>query len=598
MLPTPRSSLLRRVHQLLHPTSRSISSKPVRHTFHPHSMDPSPDYRTWPAARLAARVSELEAQLKKLTPSCSPTLSSPSQSGSAKRRAKKAANGSNPFDPSRYSTRFIALKFAYLGQRYNGLEYVANNPTPLPTVEEELWRALAKTRLIFPTGEAAERGEVSWEGCEYSKCGRTDKGVSAFGQVVALRVRSARPVPGLAKRKKKEKQAVVEGDVQEEQEQQQVEEEVVKEFDPVRDELPYIQLLNRVLPHDIRALAWCPEPPEGFNARFSCEERRYRYFFTNPGFAPVPGARGVQRTVNGKSLREGWLDIEAMQDAAKRLEGVHDFRNFCKIDPSKQISNHERRIYHASIQEIDTRQSPAGYVGWPQCSVDGKEESRDAGADAEVQIPKLYSFNVNGSAFLWHQVRNMVAVLFLVGQGLEPPSVVSDVLDTDKTPTRPKYEMAADAPLVLWDCIFPEKGGGERKDSLKWVRVGDEGGRDSSKQADIDGGDGKFGRNGIMDSLWTTWRQRKIDELLAGSLLDLVATQGRQTSLPERDGVETRRSTRIFEGANSARAIGKYIPIMQKERMEHFEVINARYLEKKVLKAGKKPDETSVVVDE
>ncbi|GAM89801.1 hypothetical protein ANO11243_078400 [Dothideomycetidae sp. 11243] len=514
-------------------------------------MEEALDYRNWPAERLVTRVAELEAKLKALTQEAKGLpVDSPSQSGSAKRRAKKAKKDSpNAFDASRYSTRFIALKFAYLGQRYNGLEYVANNPTPLSTVEEELWKALHKTRLIFPTGEAAERGEISWEGCEYSKCGRTDRGVSAFGQVVALRVRSARPVPGLEPRKKKT------GDVKEAAQEEEAEttEEPEKEFDPIRDELPYIQMLNRVLPHDIRALAWCPDPPEGFSARFSCEERRYRYFFTNPAFAP------------------GWLDIEAMQDAAKRLEGLHDFRNFCKIDPTKQISNHERRIYHASIEEVDMRRHPVGS--------NGQDRSID------VQTPKLYSFNVNGSAFLWHQVRNMVAVIFLVGQGLESPSVVSDLLDPEKTPTRPKYEMASDAPLVLWDCIFPEKGDPER-------------GRDNTKLADADGGDGKFGRNGIMDSLWTTWRQRKIDELLAGGLLDLVASQGRQTSLGEGNGAESHRSTRIFEGANSARAIGKYIPIMQKERMEHFSVINARYLEKKNLKDVEKAAGQSVEADE
>jgi tRNA pseudouridine38/39 synthase len=30
---------------------------------------------------------------------------------------------------------------------------------------------------------------------------------------------------------------------------------------------------------------------------------------------------------------------------------------------------------------------------------------------------------IKGSAFLWHQVRCMVSVLFLIGQGLESPSV-------------------------------------------------------------------------------------------------------------------------------------------------------------------------------
>lgn len=36
---------------------------------------------------------------------------------------------------------------------------------------------------------------------------------------------------------------------------------------------------------------------------------------------------------------------------------------------------------------------------------------------------KLWVFNIEGSAFLWHQVRCMVAVVFMVGQGLEDPDV-------------------------------------------------------------------------------------------------------------------------------------------------------------------------------
>ncbi|KAF2227373.1 pseudouridine synthase [Elsinoe ampelina] len=535
------------------------------------------DYRQWPADKLVKRVEELESRLHALTAEAKSQVSP----GFAKRQAKRAKkDGLKTFDASRYSTRYIALKFAYLGQRYNGLEHHANNTTPLPTIEEELWKALMKTRLIFPTGQ----GEVNWEGCEYSKCGRTDRGVSAFGQVVALKVRSARPVPGLKKRKKVESADVEEGagDASRPTDEQIEQEE--KPFDPIRDEVPYIQTLNRVLPDDIRVLAWCPDPPPDFSARFSCEERQYRYFFTNPGYAPVPGARGMNKTVMGRPLREGWLDIDAMRDAAKRLEGLHDFRNFCKIDPGKQITNFERRIFHASIEELDSTKGPVGYVGSPDFAVDEDTQiNGGAGTIISASPPKLYTFNVNGSAFLWHQVRNMVAVLFLVGQGLEAPSVVSDLLDVRKTPTRPKYEMASDAPLVLWDCKFPEKGSSDGKESLKWVYVGDDGGRDLSKQADIDGGDGKFGRNGIMDSLWTTWRSRKIDEVLAGSLADLVAFQGRQTSLPERVGGESRRSQRVFDGGNDPRPNGTYVPIMRKERTEHYMDLNARYRQKKGL---------------
>lgn len=36
---------------------------------------------------------------------------------------------------------------------------------------------------------------------------------------------------------------------------------------------------------------------------------------------------------------------------------------------------------------------------------------------------ELWFMRIKGSAFLWHQVRCMVAVLFLIGQGLESPDV-------------------------------------------------------------------------------------------------------------------------------------------------------------------------------
>lgn len=43
-------------------------------------------------------------------------------------------------------------------------------------------------------------------------------------------------------------------------------------------ELPYVKMLNRVLPSDIVALAWAPVH-EGFSARFDCQSRTYRYYF-------------------------------------------------------------------------------------------------------------------------------------------------------------------------------------------------------------------------------------------------------------------------------------------------------------------------------
>lgn len=539
------------------------------------------DYASWSNADLVQRVSELEAQLR--TQNANHAVNG--SSAPLKRKSKKEPK---KFDASRYHTRLIALKFAYLGANYNGFEHHANNTTPLPTIEEELWRAMRKVKLIFPEQKPGQSEEdVCWDGIEYSKCGRTDRGVSAFGQVIGVRVRSARI---------KEKKQVLPNEVSAGAESQGADTimpdvsqdanaaaapPAEKEFDPIRDELPYIQLINRVLPPDIRILAWCPEPGDDFSARFNCKERRYRYFFTNPAYAPLPGGKPWE---NGKP-GEGFLDVEAMNVAAKKYEGLHDFRNLCKVDPSKQITNWERRIFHAGIHEVGPLSSAAVSNG---------------------DTPKLYYFEVRGSAFLWHQVRHLVAILFLVGQGHEQPSVVDDLLNVQKTPGKPHYEMASDVPLVLWDCIFPsveelstsdhagndQSMAGGYHDAMRWIYIGDEaGGREQNKRSSTGVEDGKHGRNGIMDDLWGLWRKRKMDEVLAWNLMGVVSAQGQQPLSDQIPPPSAERSARVFDGSAVPRTVGTYTPIAQREQMETPDVVNARYAARKGLVAKPLRDE-------
>lgn len=514
------------------------------------------DYSSWSYSRLIARVTELEGRLKasnerfssdSASHTCATPASTTPTSPNPPRPYRKPRKPPTPFDPSRYSTRLIALKFAYLGGRYNGYEHHANNTTPLPTVEGELFRALRKTRLIFPrdkdggfmvmdgNGKGNEGEEVNWEGCEYSKCGRTDRGVSAFGQVVGIRVRSNRP---LCSKKEQDgaspvagdadgEVAVVEAESGVEESQEDAEEKEEATFDPIDDELPYPSLLNRVLPPDIRVLAWCPNPPSAFSARFNCKERRYKYFFTNPAFLPT----GDVSATNGSQIREGYLDIERMRAAAKLLEGLHDFRNLCKVDPAKQLSNFQRRIFHADIEEIST--PPPSFLANAPASTPAQAPP----SQSPAAQPKLFAFTLHGSAFLWHQVRHIVAILFLIGQGLEPVSLISELLDIESNPRKPKYEMAAAAPLVLWDCIFPEplideRGTGQegqearssesRPDALEWIYVGAGGGGVEAGRSKAEG------KKALMEDLWEGWRRRKMDEVLAGSLLDVAAGQGRR----------------------------------------------------------------------
>ncbi|KAL2002825.1 hypothetical protein VTN02DRAFT_5780 [Thermoascus thermophilus] len=625
-----------------------------------------PDYSTWSTPSLIARITELERQLQSQSnqlPEAPPsTISRPAPPPEqvpppadtkapavAETTATKKNHAPPPddftrvpsphrtgkeqrdIDPSKYHTRFIALKFAYLGQRYNGYEHANGNITPLPTIEEELWKALRKTRLIFPTTASDGFDDsryrsmrpytINWDGCQYSKCGRTDRGVSAFGQVIGIRVRSARPkLPSrsnspegrLQRLKRKRESASSVGDSESREIQTAddgalagLDEAALDDSDPeekwddIADELPYIQMLNNVLPEDIRILAWCPHPPPDFDARFSCRERRYKYFFTQPAFSPTPGPLGFMRGpgkekgLPGTKYREGWLDIDAMREGAKYFEGVHDFRNFCRVDTSKQIDNFERIIYHADIELVDPKKHPLGYVGRPgfqPLEADNPAESPEQpGHDHSHSTPQVYAFTLHGSAFLWHQVRHMVSILFLIGQGLESPRIIPELLDVSKNPRKPTYDMASDAPLVLWDCIFPDEKSGSREDALEWVYAGD-----PRQIKSVSGkGDGKFGLGGIVDSLWTVWRQRKMDEILADQLLGLVVSQGDQ-SIIERGGFKypdakkLPRSQKVFYGGNEARLGGKYVPVMQKKKMETVEVQNAKYLASMKRKAEKK----------
>lgn len=451
------------------------------------------------------------------------------------------------FNSSLYSTRHVALKIAYLGANYGGFEYHANNTFSTPTVEEQIFKALLKARLVPNSGLPGEEETVlGWPGDDavlYSKCGRTDKGVSAFGQVIGVRVRSNRPLPKPAATAPlvptSHSGDTVLDDGFGTHLQDQSDDDNDSGFDDAKDELIYPQILNRLLPPDIRVLAWCPTPPPGFSARFSCEERRYRYFFTNPPIAPG--------TANDHAEM---LDIAAMRTAAKLFVGDHDFRNFCKLDASKQISRFDRIINHADIREVNPLPPTFSTAASPLPPPSSPPSSSSS------SCPKLYYLELHGSAFLWHQVRHMVAILFLIGQGLESPSLISSLLDTTTNPCKPTYEMADDRALVLWDCVYPVN-------MLSWEYAGTA---------------WKDGRDDLVDAVWSLWHRARIDELLTAGLLELIAGAAPPT-LPKQGRNST--SQPVVVGGCAPVYRGRYVPVLARPRMERVEVVNARYVERK-----------------
>merc|ERR1712242_452648 len=96
------------------------------------------------------------------------------------------------------------------------------------------------------------------------------------------------------------------------------------------------------------------------------------------------------------------------------------------------VNNFVREIYAVSIEALES-----------------ESESMD--------FDDLWSVDISGTAFLWHQIRFMMAVLFRIGKGEEEVSVISDLLDIEKCDGKPQYLMASHLPLVLYDCAFHTK---------------------------------------------------------------------------------------------------------------------------------------------
>ena len=208
-----------------------------------------------------------QEQLVSLALQGTPPVAAKSSASPGSKRKK-----GRPFDMSRFAQRHIALRIAYIGTDYYGFAYQPDTPE---TVEGRLYEALEKTCLI-----------VDRQSCRPSRGGRTDKGVSALGQVVALYARSNLPDgPGFLPAPNAvaviggptdPTDAAASGDASGAGEvAANGERKRTPRQEGKQEEIDYVRVLNRVLPPDIRVLAWQPVPQQ-FSARFSATHRTYK----------------------------------------------------------------------------------------------------------------------------------------------------------------------------------------------------------------------------------------------------------------------------------------------------------------------------------
>lgn len=188
---------------------------------------------------------------------------------------------------------------------------------------------------------------------------RTDAGVHALGQVVSFETRAATPRPRL------------------------------------------LAGLNALLPDDVAVLA-VDEVPPGWSARFAARGKHYRYRILE------------RRTKSPTEAATSWhvpgpLDLEAMQDAAARLVGTHDFVAFA----SKGAD--ESRPTVRTIHEVRVSRQPGSPWG-----ADEGPPSRWPAAGGPHERP-IVAIDVAGDGFLYKMVRTIAGTLAQVGKGRRAP---------------------------------------------------------------------------------------------------------------------------------------------------------------------------------
>lgn len=137
------------------------------------------------------------------------------------------------------------------------------------------------------------------------------------------------------------------------------------------------KLLKRLagrLPKDVRIWS-LREAPSGFNARFSAVWRRYAYRVTD-------NAGGVDPLLRNHILWHDWpLDVDAMNEAAQRLVGEHDFAAYCK--------KREGATTIRTLQELSLVRGEDGII----------------------------TATVRADAFCHNMVRSLIGALLFVGDG-------------------------------------------------------------------------------------------------------------------------------------------------------------------------------------
>lgn len=168
--------------------------------------------------------------------------------------------------------------------------------------------------------------------------------------------------------------------------------------------------LNRLLPNDLQ-VASVTVAPEGFDARFSAINRRYRFRLAD--------AVSEHNALEARFTLEvaGTLDVGAMNEAGQALVGLNDFASFCKP--------REGSTTIRELQEVVVRRGTGGVI--------------------EVEL--------QADAFCHNMVRAIVGALIAVGNGRADRAKLRKLLE--KADREGSYKVVSPHGLTLLSIGYP-----------------------------------------------------------------------------------------------------------------------------------------------
>jgi len=173
-----------------------------------------------------------------------------------------------------------------------------------------------------------------------------------------------------------------------------------------------VRALNGGLPPDVRALA-AAEVGVDFHARYSASRKTYGYRICNAEVIS-PFERHYAWHVPGS------LDVDAMDRAARSLEGRHDFAAFAAAGGTTRTT--ERTVMRSRV-------SPTTNLSTTEDAEDTEEKT-----SSFLRVPRvlrggdLVVYEIAGDGFLRHMVRAIAGTLVDIGRGRRPCEQMGEVL--------------------------------------------------------------------------------------------------------------------------------------------------------------------------